>query len=124
MSVPTAATYSAAALIPANTGLLSQLNGGTLKLRNAADALLATLTLPNPAGTVNGTTGVLTLSTVAGTVATEGTAAYGEFCQSDGTVILSIPTIASAIAVSGRLALNTLTLIQGADITLLPGTLG
>jgi hypothetical protein len=124
MSVPTQATYTAAALIPAHTGLLAQINGGSLKLRDANDALLATLALGNPAGSVNGATGVLTLLAASGAVTAGGSAAYGEICDPGGAVLLALPASSSSVAVPGRLAINSTTLIAGAAVNLLPSTLG
>lgn len=114
MPAPTVATYSAAVKIAANTALRDLLDSGSaalLRIRDASDALLVQFTLSDPCGTVNGTTGVLTITAPsATTVSTAGTAAYAELCSSDGTVRLSLPAQAGTTGVAGKIVLNTLAL--------------
>ena len=66
MPAPVSATYSAAALVAANTSFLdlidAETGAGSIAIRSAADVLLAEIMLTDPAGTVNGTTGQLTLT--------------------------------------------------------------
>lgn len=131
MAVPSVATYSAAAKIAANTEFLTLLDAGAgaalMRIRDASDVLLAEITLTDPAGTVNGTTGVLTLDTTATedtSANASGTAAYGEFCDSDGTVHLSLPAQEGSVAVSGKLVLNTLNIIAGGPVILLSVVIG
>lgn len=130
MPAPTVATYSAAALVAAQTSFRNLIDAGAsagaMKIRNAADALLATATLADPCGTVNGTTGRLTFS-IEGSVitpSTAGTAAYAEFCDSDGVVHLVVPCVLGSAAVSGRVVLNTLTLFAGQPLTLISARIG
>ena len=130
MTVPSSATYSAAALVAAHTSFKDLIDagsaGGSIKIRDAADVLLAQVPLSDPCGSVNGTTGQLTFS-IAGldsSADASGTAAYGEFCDSDGTVHLSLPAQSGSVAVSGKLVLNTLSIVAGGPVAIISATIG
>lgn len=121
MPAPTAATYSAAAKVAANTAFRDTLDSGSnalLRIRDASDVLLYQGTLSDPSGTVNGTTGVLTITPPSATNASaSGTAAYAELCTSSGTVHLSLPAQAGTTAVDGKVVINTLALVSGAPVS-------
>ncbi len=129
MPAPSSATYSAAALVAAHTSFKDLIDAGTagsIKIRDSSDVLLAQIPLSDPCGSVNGTTGQLTFS-IAGpdsSADASGTAAYGEFCASDGTVHLSLPAQAGSVAVSGKLVLNTLSIVAGGPVAILSATIG
>ena len=130
MAVPSVATYSAAALVAAQTSFKNLIDAGSgagsIKIRDASDVLLAQVPLSDPCGSVNGTTGQLTFS-IAGpdsSADASGTAAYGEFCDSDGLVHLSLPAQAGTTAVSGKLVLNTLSIIAGGPVGIVTATIG
>ena len=130
MTVPSVATYSAAALVAAHTSFKTLIDAGSgagsIKIRDASDVLLAQVPLSDPCGTVNGTTGQLTFS-IAGpdtSADASGTAAYGEFCDSDGVVHLSLPAQAGSSAVSGKLVINTLAIIAGGPVGVASATIG
>lgn len=130
MPAPSVATYSVAALVAAHTAFRDLIDAGvaagSIKIRSATDVLLAQIPLTDPCGTVNGTTGQLTL-TPAGrdeSADASGAAAYGEVCDSAGLVHLSLPTQAGVAAVSGKLVLNTLTVVAGGPVELLAVTVG
>lgn len=122
MTIPTVATYSAATLIGAHTFFRDLIDAGTgagsIKIRDAADVLLAQIPLTDPCGTVNGTTGQLTITPSGRDESADasGTAAYGEFCDSDGVVHLSLPAQVGGVAVSGKIVINTLTIVAGAPV--------
>ena len=122
MPAPSAATYSAAAAIAANTAFRDLLDSGSnalLRIRNSGDTLLVQFTLSDPCGTVNGTTGVLTITPPSATnAAASGTAAYAELCTSTGTVHLALPAEAGTTAVVGKIVLNTLSLVSGAPVNI------
>jgi hypothetical protein len=130
MAVPSVATYSAAALVAAHTSFLALIDAGSgagyISIRNSADALLGTIPLDDPAGTVNGTTGQLTFAIDGRDESADltGTAAYAEFCDSDGLVHLAIPAQAGTVAVSGKIVLNTLSIVAGGPIELVSATIG
>ena len=130
MAVPSSATYSTAALVAAQTSFKNLIDAGSgagsIKIRDASDVLLAQVPLADPCGTVNGTTGQLTFS-IAGpdtSADASGTAAYGEFCDSDGLVHLSLPTQAGGVAVSGKLVINTLSIVAGGPVGIASATIG
>jgi len=129
MPAPSVATYSAAALIAAHTSFKDLIDIGTagsIKIRDAADVLLAQIPLSDPCGTVNGTTGQLAFS-IAGpdsSADASGTAAYGEFCDSAGLVHLALPAQSGSAAVSGKIVLNTLSIVAGGPVAVLTATVG
>ena len=130
MAVPSSATYSTATLVAAQTSFKNLIDAGSgagsIKIRDASDVLLAQVPLADPCGTVNGTTGQLTFS-IAGpdtSADASGTAAYGEFCDSDGLVHLSLPAQAGASAVSGKLVINTLSIVAGGPVGIASATIG
>lgn len=130
MPAPTQATYSVAALVAAHTAFRDLLDAGSagasIKIRDASDVLLAQIPLTVPCGTINPTTGQLTL-TPAGrdeSADTAGLAAYGELCDSDGLVHLSLPAVAGTAPVAGCVVLNTLTVAGGAPVEILSATIG
>jgi hypothetical protein len=130
MAVPSVATYSAAALVAAQTSLLGLIDAGTgpgyIAIRDAADVLLGTIVLDDPGGAVSGTTGQLTLDidVQEDAAVASGTAAYCELCDSDDAVILALPTQAGTVAVSGKLVLNTLSIVEGGPVGILSATIG
>ncbi|HOW46615.1 MAG TPA: hypothetical protein P5305_03760 [Rubrivivax sp.] len=130
MPAPASATYSAQARIDAHTAFRTLVDAGSgagrIRIRDAADVLLAEISLNDPCGTVNGTTGQLVLS-IAGpdtSANANGTAAYGEVCDSDGVVHLALPTQQGVAAVSGKLVLNTLAVVAGGPVEILSAVIG
>lgn len=130
MAVPTVATYSAAALVAANTSFKDLIDAGAgagpIKIRDAADVLLAQIPLTDPCGTVNGTTGQLTITPSGRDESADatGTAAYGEVCDSNGLVHLSLPAQAGSAAVSGKIVINSLSIVAGGAVEVLSATVG
>lgn len=130
MPAPLVATYSADALIAAHTSFRDLIDSGagagSVKIRSAADVLLATIPLDDPCGTVNGTTGQLTFAFDGRDESADasGTAAYAEFCDSDGDVHLALPAQAGSVAVSGKIVLNTLTIVANGPVEILSATIG
>ena len=121
MPAPSVATYRGAAKVAANTAFRDTLDSGSnalLRIRDASDVLLVSFTLSDPCGSVNGTTGVLTITAPSATNASaSGTAAYAELCTSGGTVHLSLPAQAGTAAVDGKVVINTLALVSGAPVS-------
>jgi hypothetical protein len=131
MPVPTSATYSVTALVTAHTSFRDLVDShatlaGSVKIRSAADVLLATIPLTDPSGSVNGGTGQLTLTPDGRdeSADTAGTAAYAEVCDGAGAVHLSIPCQAGTEPVSGYCVLNTLTIAQGGPVELVGAVIG
>jgi hypothetical protein len=128
MTVPTSPSYSVAALIAAQASFLALIDAGSgpgfIAVRGADDVLLASIVLDSPAGAVDGA-GQLALSWPGGDVAVAtGTAAYGEVCDSNGTVLLALPVQQGQEAVPGYLVINTLTIIAGAPVDAVIATVG
>lgn len=130
MAVPSVATYSVAALVAAHTSFRDLIDAGTgagsIKIRDASDVLLAQIPLTDPCGTVAGGTGQLTVTPSARDESADasGTAAYGEFCDGDGLVHLSLPAQAGSVAVSGKIVINTLTIVAAGPVEVLSATIG
>lgn len=129
MAVPSTATYSSTALVAAHTTFRDLLDAGSgpaqLRIRDASDVLLATLTLTDPSGTINGSTGQLTLG-ISGdaTASVSGTAYYGELCDSTGVVHLSLPVDIGTATVAGKLILNTRSFIAGGAVRVVSAVIG
>lgn len=131
MPAPSVATYSAAALVAAHTAFRDLIDSGSgaglIRIRDSADVLLAEITLADPCGTVNGTTGQLTFSSMPrsdSSANASGTAAYGEICTSAGAAHLALPAQAGTSPVSGKIVLNTLTITSGQAVSILSTTIG
>lgn len=130
MPVPAKATYSAQARIDAHSAFKTLVDAGAgaglMRIRDAADALLAEIALNKPCGTVNGTTGQLVLSLAGPDLSANasGTAAYGEVCDSDGVVHLALPTEQGVAPVSGKLVMNTLAVVIGGPVEVLSAVIG
>lgn len=130
MAVPTAPTYSVAALVAAHTAFRDLIDSGAAagfaRFRDAADVQLAQVPLSDPCGTINGATGQLTIS-IAGPDASadaDGTCAYVEFCDSDGDVHLALPAQVGTVPVSGKVVMNTLVIAALGPVAMLSATVG
>lgn len=130
MAVPTAPTYSVAALVAAHTAFRDLIDSGSAagfaRFRDAADVQLAQVPLSDPCGTINGATGQLTIS-IAGPDASadaDGTCAYVEFCDSDGDVHLALPAQVGTVPVSGKVVMNTLVIAALGPVAMLSATVG
>src|SRR5690606_1999445 len=116
MPIPTAAEFSVAARVAAHTALRDLIDAGSsagyIAVRGDALQLLATIPLADPCGTVNGTTGQLTLSIAGSDTSADatGTAAYAEVCDSTGAAHLSLPAQAGTTWVAGKIVLNSLSI--------------
>lgn len=130
MPAPTEATYSVPALIAAHTSFRDLIDvgigAGSIKIRDANDVLLAQIPLTSPCGTVDGATGQLTLTPAGGGEAADasGVAAYGEFCDADDAVHLSLPAQAGSGAVAGKLVINSLSIVAGGPVEVVSATIG
>lgn len=133
MPAPSQYTYSLAALVAAHTAFRDLIDShatlpGSIKVRDAADVLLASATLADPCGAVNAGTGQLTFD-VDPVVRDEsadagGTIAYVEICDGTGAVHLALPAQAGTTPVSGKAVFNTLTVVAGGPIEVSSVTVG
>lgn len=123
-------TYSAAAVVAANTALLGLLdanaNPAKIRIRDAGAVLLAEITLTDPAGTVNGTTGTLTLGIAAQETSApaSGTAATAQITDGAGVVHLTMPCVAGPAPVSGSCVLSSLGVEAGGSVNVTSAVIG
>ena len=126
MPVPVALEFAPTALVAAHQALLDTLETGagdpTLVILDEDDATLATSVIS--AGAVNGTTGQLTLTVSSVVASVSGIAAYGEIRDAGGVKQIAMPAQAGGVAVSGKLVINTLTIIAGQPVNLASLTVG
>ena len=130
MPIPTAAEFSVAARVAAHTALRDLIDAGSsagyIAVRGDALQLLATIPLADPCGTVNGTTGQLTLSIAGSDPSADatGTAAYADVCDSTGAAHLSLPAQAGTTWVAGKIVLNSLSIVTGTEVSILSAVIG
>ena len=130
MPIPTAAEFSVAARVAAHTALRDLIDAGSsagyIAVRGDALQLLATIPLADPCGTVNGTTGQLTLSIAGSDTSADatGTAAYADVCDSTGAAHLSLPAQAGTTWVAGKIVLNSLSIVTGTEVSILSAVIG
>lgn len=131
MAVPADQEWSTALKIANNTATYNLLvgagtSGCTIKIYDSSDTLLSTVPLDDPPGSVNGTTGELTL-TPSGpdtSAAATGTAAYGEVHDAGATWITRMPCEAGSSPVAKRIVLSSLSIVATATVTLTSVTIG
>ena len=131
MPAPASATYSVAALSAAHAAFRDLIDAGTgpgeIRLRDAADTLLATVMLDDPCGIINGSTGALDFAIPGGDLAAvTGTLyeGYAQFCDSAGVVHLTLPTETGTAAIPGKLVVNGFNLIAGAPLDVVLARVG
>lgn len=130
MPAPADITFSVSVVASANAALLAAIDASTsaatITLRSDADVALAVYTLTKPAGTVHGTSGVLTLTPVVDQVnaAATGVATWAEIADGNGVAVVSMPCIEGTATISGRCVLNSVTLVSGTPVTLMSVTFG
>ena len=129
MPAPGAYTYSAQALIDAQTSFLdlvdTDASAASIKLRDESDVLLAEIPLNDPCGTVDGA-GQLTITASGPDTSADatGTCTYGEICDGAGVVALSLPAQSGLSPVSGYLVVSNTSIVAGAEVTLVSCTVG
>jgi len=124
-----ATEYSLQAWIDANTSLLDLIKAvdgtPTLKIFDADDDVLATVTIDEATSAVNGTTGVLTLAIDAQEDSTTaGTASYAQVCDGAGDPHIQLPCQAGSSALAGYCIVNTLTILAGQTFDVLSASIG
>lgn len=130
MPAPAQYTYAAATLVAGHTAVLGEIDAGSgagkIRLRDDSDVLLAEIPLTDPAGTVNGSTGQLTLTASGPDTSADatGTCTYGEICDSDNTVVVSLPASQGSSAVSGEIVISNTSIVSGAEVSLVSAVIG
>ena len=117
--------WNPAAIAAAHTALIALLDGGAthgyIGIFDSGDTLLARIDLGTPGGTVNGTTGALTLAMDGreDSAPASGTADYATIFNGDDTAYRSLPCQEGASAVSGACVLNTMSIIEGGPVEII-----
>jgi len=123
-------TYSVAALTAANTSFLNLLdanaNPAKIVIKDAGNTTLAEITLTDPAGTISGSTGALTLgiATQETNAPATGTADTAELQDGAGLVHLTLPCTQGSSAVSGECVLSSLVITAGGTVDVISAVIG
>ena len=117
-------TWNPLAIVAAHQQLVALLDAGTeparVTLHSDDDTLLGTVLLTNPCGTVNGTTGRLTLTKAdTGLGLENATIAYASIRDGDGVVFRSLPCVVGSASVPGYCVVNTLICEEGKILDIL-----
>jgi len=97
---------------------------GELRIYDASDVLLASITLTDPCGTIDAQGQLTITAAAAGTGASDGTAAWGQFTDSDGNWVCRAPVSQGSSPVSGQIVLSALAVVTGASVSLVSATVG
>lgn len=129
MPAPGSATWDDQVKVDAHTAVRDYIDQGTgagvLKLYTEADVELVSYTLSDPCGTVNGTTGQLTITAPASANATAtGTCTWCRVTDSDANRAFDLPVQTGTSPVSGYLVLNTDAITTGSPVAILSITIG
>jgi hypothetical protein len=123
--------YTSDLLVPVRTAMLGVIDTGAsrprFKIYDAGNILLATLPLADPAGSVNGTTGLITLTpgTPETNAPASGVASYATLEDGDGVILDdNIQVDQGTAPVSGKLIISTLNIIGGGTVELISATIG
>ena len=117
-------TWSPAAKIAAHTELRDLLDTGSgaasITIHAEDDTLLSTLPLATPCGTVNGTTGALTLTPDGRdeAAAASGTPDYASIRDADGVVHTSLPAEQGTTPVPGKIVISSASITEGEPVEL------
>jgi hypothetical protein len=123
--------YTIDLLLPVRNAMLATIDTGVarpaFKIYDSGNVLLATLALADPAGSVNGTTGLITLTP--GTPETNapagGVASYATLSDGDGVVLEDgVPVEQGNAPVAGKVIISTLNIIAGGTVELISATIG
>jgi len=112
------------AIEAAHTALLALLDADTgpakVTIHDSSDTLLATVILTDPAGTVNSSTGQLTLTQEDGVNAVEtGTASYASLRDGADVVYRSYPCSAGSTPVANTCVINDLSIEDGQQVDII-----
>ena len=111
-------TLAAALQVAIHTTVVTELGAGAdCALTNAAGTVLAVIPLDTPAGTVNPTSGQLSIAFDGRCeAAASGTAAYAKLRTSGGTVLITLPCRSGVAPLSGYVTLASLTIVAGSPV--------
>ena len=123
--------YTIDLLLPVRTEMLATIDTGAsrpaFKIYDSGNVLLATLALADPAGSVNGTTGLITLTpgTPETNAPASGVASYATLSDGDGVILEdNVPVEQGTAPVAGKVIISTLNIIAGGTVELISATIG
>ena len=120
MPAPASATIENATKEAMLTAMLGDIDAdasaGYIEILDESDTVLSTITLNQPAGTVATAQLTLSISGPDTSADASGTASWGAVYDGAGTLIFSLPVEQGAVAVSGKLVLNTTSIIAGGPV--------
>lgn len=116
-------SWNPTAIYEANATLLTLLGAASgpakITIHSNTDALLGTVALNDPAGTINVSTGELTLSAPGnGSVSAGGTASYASLRDGNDVVYRSLPCAQGSSPVSGYCVVSSLALVLSEPLQL------
>lgn len=125
MPAPSRLTFEPAVLNAMNTELLGYLDPGShIRLWSETDVLIAEFPLDDPAGAVDGTTGVLTLEITDPDLAlVTAVCTYATVEDPNDDVVFSVPVQEGPAPVGGFIVLNSTNISQGVLVTILSATI-
>lgn len=130
MAVPEVATYSVEAKVAAHTAFRdlidAQTDPGCISLFTSADVWLVDVPLARPCGLIDPVTGRLDFSpTISLAAEASGIAAYAVMYDGNKDVgHLSLPARVGSVAQSGYLVLNALSIVEGAQVSIVSASMG
>jgi hypothetical protein len=123
--------YTIDLLLPVRNAMLATIDTGAarpaFKIYDSGDVLLATLALADPAGSVNGTTGLITLTpgTPETNAPASGAASYATLSDGDGVILENnVPVEQGTAPVAGKVIISTMNIIAGGTVELISATIG
>jgi hypothetical protein len=123
--------YTIDLLLPVRTEMLATIDTGVarpaFRIYDSGNVLLATLALADPAGSVNGTTGLITLTpgTPETNAPASGVASYATLSDGDGVILENnVPVEQGTAPVAGKVVISTLNIIAGGTVELISATIG
>lgn len=119
-------SYTVPALISAHTAIMTDLALGSLVILDGGGVTLATVTLADPSGVVDGGTGqlVFTVAAQEASAPATGTAATAELRKSDATVYRTFPCTEGTASVSGECVINSLNILAGTSVEVVSLVIG
>lgn len=123
-------TWAGSVLVAAHTAVLGEIDGegatAYVDIYDSGDVLLSTLPLDFPSGTVNGTTGQLTMAFGARDeeAAASGTASYATLCDAADAVLATITCAEGSTPVSNTCVLTSLAIVAGSPVEGVSFTIG
>lgn len=111
-----------------HTALRDQLDAeatpAEFRFYSAADAILGTVTLQNPCGSVDAGTGKLTFLPDSGAGSANGDAARVDIVDGAGLFWVTLPCVEGTVPVSGSCVMSSLAIENGVEIVIVSASIG